>query len=217
MAIYLRFPVYSACSESRGTSENCGKGKLAEEAAFSKNEKQEEGKPYHAKLIFASSRVAPMRQPLSVPRKELNSLVLGCRKVKELAKELSILPENLTLHSDSIVCMYWAMKSSSKLSACVWNRCKILKEAGIEILRTASDTNPADPTSKIKSVSAYINNPFWEEGPGYLKDKDEDWRKWRTIEEIKATHAPSVGEQEEIEKELRSREAIARINYVCVT
>lgn len=69
--------------------------------------------------------------------------------------------ENLTLHTDSIICMYWAVKSSTKLGVYVWNRCKILQETGIEILRTDSDTNPADLTSKVKPVSAYINNPFW--------------------------------------------------------
>ena len=50
-----------------------------------------------------------------------------------------------------------------------------------------------------------------------MKEKGEDWRKGRTIAEIKATYAPSAGAQQEIEKELRSKEAIARINYIRVT
>ena len=151
----------------------------------------ESSDPYAAKLILAASRVAPSKNPLSVPRRELNGLVLGLEKLLALAKELGMRKEQCTLHTDSVVCMYWVEKKSSELTVFVHNRVKKLQEAGIRILRTDTSENPADLISKVKPVTAYVNNKFWMEGPDYLKQHDVTWRKGRSIQEIRIAQTPS--------------------------
>ena len=48
--------------------------------------------------IFATTRVSPSKQELSIPRKELNGVNLGSKKTIEIASELGI--QNKFLHSD---------------------------------------------------------------------------------------------------------------------
>ena len=45
--------------------------------------------------IFASSRVVPTKINCSVPRRELNAILMGTNKAEELATELEISKENI--------------------------------------------------------------------------------------------------------------------------
>ena len=47
---------------------------------------------------------------MSVPRKELNALVLAANIAKSLKDALGILDENVFVHTDSLVCLYWMIK-----------------------------------------------------------------------------------------------------------
>ena len=85
-------------------------------------------------LIFSTSRVAPTKQELSVPRKELNSIVLGAKNLIEMSETLCIPISNTTIHTDSLICLYWLKKSSKSLGVYVWNRVKYVQETQIEVL-----------------------------------------------------------------------------------
>ena len=54
-------------------------------------------------LIYSASKVAPTKNKLSIPKKELNAIVLGCIKGEYLMNILKIPRENIILHTDSMV------------------------------------------------------------------------------------------------------------------
>ena len=58
------------------------------------------------KRIFAASRVISSKITLSVPRRELNGIVMAVKKELEIAMELEIPKENIFLHTDSYICLF---------------------------------------------------------------------------------------------------------------
>ena len=60
-------------------------------------------KRYESHLIYSATRVAPTNNKLSIPRKELNAILLCCEKLKYIAQALNIADNNIYAHSDSLV------------------------------------------------------------------------------------------------------------------
>ena len=100
--------------------------------------------------IYASSRVVSPTSKLSVPRREVCSLVMGAKIGKELSAELGIDEDRVFLHSDSLIAMFWLEKAPGQLTTYVSNRIKKVQEAGFKVYHTSSNTNPADFTNKRK-------------------------------------------------------------------
>ena len=140
---------------------------------------------------------------LSVPRRELCSLVLGNKIGQELAEELSISRDKVYLHSDSLIAMYWLQKEPGKLNTYVSNRIQKIREGGFKVFYTKTDENPADFLTKIKPASSYLNNPLWEEGPNYMTQND--WRAGRSIDEIRQKLSPTTEQKQEIELEIKKK------------
>ena len=105
---------------------------------------------YKMRRIFATSRIISPKSPMSVPRRELNGLVLAAIKATALRDELGIPEENVYIHTDSIICMYWLIKPIDKLATYVHNRIKVIKEAGVDhnVFYTTSEENVADLVTK---------------------------------------------------------------------
>ena len=66
-------------------------------------------------LIYSASKFAPTKNKLSISKKELNAIVLGCIKSEYLMNILKIPRENIILHTDSMVCMHWIQTNYKKL------------------------------------------------------------------------------------------------------
>ena len=62
----------------------------------------------------------------------MNGLVLAAIKAKELKEALGLKEENIFLHTDSLIFMYWVIKPLDKLAVYVCNRVKGIKEAGVQ-------------------------------------------------------------------------------------
>ena len=61
---------------------------------------------FHTKLIYACSRTAPSKSKLTIPKKELCSLLLGSEKGEYLRQMISIERDNVYLHSDRMVAIF---------------------------------------------------------------------------------------------------------------
>ena len=72
--------------------------------------------------IFACSRVIGPNSSLSVPRRELCSILLGKRKAVDLANDLEIPKDNIFCHTDSLINMFWIKKNTGNLTIYVANR-----------------------------------------------------------------------------------------------
>ena len=64
------------------------------------------------KRIYAAFKVVSPKSKLSVPRREVCSLVMGTKIGKELSAELEIDPKRVFLHSDSLIAMFWIEKNT---------------------------------------------------------------------------------------------------------
>ena len=63
-------------------------------------------KLYQSCLIYSTTRVAPTKGKLSIPKKELNAVVLVCEKLLYIANSLEILLDKLYAHMDLLVSMH---------------------------------------------------------------------------------------------------------------
>ena len=72
-------------------------------------------KLYQSRLIYSATRVAPTKGKLSIPRKELNAVVLACEKVLYIAESLGVTLHNIYAHTDSLVSMHWISKNKNDL------------------------------------------------------------------------------------------------------
>ena len=135
-----------------------------------------------------------------IPRRELNGILMFVRKLLELKTAFEIPHENIFLHNDSIVCLYWVKKELDQLTVYVKNRVNRIKEARFDnqIYYTNSEDNVADLVSKVKPISAFLENKIWENGPSYMENKD--WREGRTIQEIHNQYNFTSNEEDAIQQ-----------------
>ena len=143
---------------------------------------------YESHLIYSATRVAPTKNKLSIPRKELNAILLCCEKLKYIALALHITDNHIFGHTDSLVSLHWIQKDINCLKTYVANRVKKIQESNIKILYVAGKENPADLCSKPQPSKDYINNTFWINGPSYIQGKDNSWieeKEFKNIANIK--------------------------------
>ena len=55
---------------------------------------------YESHLIYSATRVAPTKNKLSIPKKELNGIVLATEKAHYIAKALDIREDQIYIHTD---------------------------------------------------------------------------------------------------------------------
>ena len=125
------------------------------------------------------------------------------RKLLELEKALTIPHENIFLHTDSIVCLYWISKEPDQLTVYVKNRVVCVKEANFDhqIYYTPSEENPADLVSKVKPISAFMGNQLWEFGPNYMTSTN--WKEGRNIQDIHLQdHTGSEEKEAKLQRQL---------------
>ena len=137
----------------------------------------EETRKYESHLIYSATRVAPNKTKLSVPKKELNGVLLGVQKAIGIAEAMKIKKENIYVHTDSLVALTWINKNKNALKTYVSNRVSKIQEANLKILYTPGTENPADLCSKPKPSKEYINNVFWTSGPSYLQLPNKEWEE----------------------------------------
>ena len=124
---------------------------------------------FEVHLIYSCSRVAPTKSKLSIPRKELNAIVLGCEKLLYISKFLKIDVSHTYAHSDSLVSLHWIKKDMNKLSVYISNRVQKIQNSGVRIFFVPGVLNPGDLVSKPKPSRDYVNNSFWLHGPKLSK------------------------------------------------
>ena len=151
---------------------------------------------YESHLIYSATRVAPTKNKLSIPRKELNAVLLCCEKLRYIALALNITENNIYAHSDSLVSLHWIQKDVNSLKTYVANRVKKIQDAHIKILFVPGKQNPADLCSKPQPGKDYINNPFWINGPSYIQENDNSWIQEKELKHIANLKHP---EQDELQ------------------
>ena len=159
-------------------------------------------KSYQSCLIYSATRVAPTKGKLSIPRKELNAIVLVCEKLLYIAESLGIPINNISAHTDSLVSIHWISKNKNNLKLYVSNRVEKIQNSKIQIYFVPGKQNPADLVSKPKPSKEYINDTFWTSGPTFLQQDNNNWLEKYKMEVMIQDNLPDT-EVNEYQTEFR--------------
>nr|CAD2183294.1 unnamed protein product [Meloidogyne enterolobii] len=161
--------------------------------AYLKGE-QEKGET-NTSIIFAKSRLAPLKNQMTIPRLELMGAVAGKRMTEFIKKESDIEIVNYFIWSDSKCILSWILLSNEeKLPRFVKKRILDLREnKSINWRYVPTGKNPADLATRGCNCEELKCNKMWWEGPDFLKKNKKEWppmvelepKEKENIEEIK--------------------------------
>ena len=117
-------------------------------------------KIYRSFLIYSTTRVTPNKGKLSIPRKELNGIVLVCEKLLYISQSLGISITIIYAHTDSLASIHLIGINKNCLNTYVSNRVAKIHKTSIHILFVPGKENPANLVSKPKPCKDYIKTYF---------------------------------------------------------
>ena len=162
--------------------------------------------------------MAPNKNKLSIPKKELSAILLGCNKANYLAKILNLPKENIIIHSDSLLSIIWIKQNPDKLKVYVSNRVRKIQAYNNILLHVSGIMNPADYVTKISATSKYVNNPIWQNGPSFLKEGNDKLMAAYQVEEIQKDQLAKEDDEAisaEIKTKLRTIITVQKIKQHC--
>ncbi len=142
------------------------------------------GKP--ALLLGAKSRIQNPRKAPTIPKLELQGIVLAARLADTFVSELS---ENLRIRkvhlwTDSEVAFWWVKNEEKRYEVYVANRVFEIRnflnrdDLDVELRHVPTDMNPADLVSRGLTAEELERQwEFWLRGPDFLKDERQKWPK----------------------------------------
>ena len=121
-------------------------------------------------LVASSTRVAPMKAKLTIPRLELSAALLGANLLQAVGKDLTIAEGEWYGWTDSAVVLGWLAHSTNKWRVFVSHRVVQFRNILPQIRwrYVPSSDNPADHASRGLMPSQIVNCELWWHGPPWL-------------------------------------------------
>lgn len=116
-------------------------------------------------FVAGRSRCSPLK-PISIPRMELQSAVLGVRLKEAVVNSHDVKPSSVTFWSDSKTVVQWVRSDARRYKQFVAHRItEILQSSDVSQWRwVPGKYNPADDATRIK---AFNINGKWLNGPPF--------------------------------------------------
>lgn len=126
-------------------------------------------------LLLAKSRVAPIKQPLTIPQLELMGAVLASELWLKIKEAFRLRDESqVYVFLDSMVVLAWLQSGDPevKLKRFVANRVKLIQKRlpKERLFYTSSATNSADKVTHGQMPKSLMEDKLWWQGPAYLTE-----------------------------------------------
>lgn len=154
--------------------------------------------PAHVALIMAKTKVASLKQIMTIPRLELQGALMAARLLNSVENELEIECEKRYLWSDSQTVLRWIETEPRTRQIFVAHRLgEIAELTKVEEWRwVPTKMNPADCATRGDYMDQNAIK-MWLEGPEFLKNDEDSWPKsgklpdseMRTIDEMELRKA----------------------------
>lgn len=126
------------------------------------------------RLICSKSRVAPIKQVLTIPKLELNSCLLLTQVINKIYTIFEEYKPLFFLYSDSTIALSWINTNPLMLNNYVANRVvkiqQVTNSLGAQWLHVKSTENPADCISRGIDAQTLKKLNIWWQGPSFLND-----------------------------------------------
>jgi hypothetical protein len=125
---------------------------------------------YRVAFVASKSKVAPIKNPLTIPRLELEATVLLSKLVVRVAVKLNISRSNVFMFSDSQIALAWLNKEPQLFQTFVGNRVSKVQSLVPREKWFYVNTvdNPADLGTRGINASRFLNEAAWLNGPEFL-------------------------------------------------
>ena len=139
-------------------------------------------------LLFAKTRLCPVKKKLTIPRLELMGVLIGCRMSEYIRNQVDLNIATQTLYTDSKCVLEWikSTKSMKRFVMARINEIKGFKEIGVKYVK--SEENPADVATRGCRVDELSKKEIWWKGPSWVSSSLEKTHevKYDLNEEIRA-------------------------------
>ncbi|PIO59360.1 hypothetical protein TELCIR_19179 [Teladorsagia circumcincta] len=124
---------------------------------------------------MSKSRLAPLNQPITIPRLELAAVTIGAKLLSFLVKQLDVPFARKFLWTDSKVALSW-ITHNKHLPVFVRNRVQTIEQntSGVHIRHLPGTINPADLGTRGCSILELMSTREWWKGPAFLI-KENEW------------------------------------------
>ena len=143
-------------------------------------------------ILFAKTRLAPLKPPQTIPRLELVALVMGANLIDFVERQLRLPISKKTVWSDAQCVLCWLTKENLETKFVERRIHEIRKKTDITYRYVPSAYNPADLPSRGCGFDDLQQNPHWWHGPPWLVKSPGTWPKDRTA---KISDVPSDAEE----------------------
>ena len=128
-----------------------------------------------ARFLFSKSRLAPLRQELTIPQLELMAVLLAFRFFNHFVQHFGR-PKRSFIWSDSSCVLAWLRSGVNRRQPFVTNRLSEIATLSQpdEMRFVPTDHNPADIPSRGSSIIDLHNSPFLC-GPKFLRKHEGEW------------------------------------------
>ncbi|XP_063545181.1 uncharacterized protein LOC134753270 [Cydia strobilella] len=128
-------------------------------------------------LLVAKSKLAPLRQRLTIPKLELCGSLLATQLTKKVVNSLRLEIDSIYFHCDSTIVLGWLKTCKKQLKQFVHNRVTEITNAFDPSAwhYVPTDMNPADIGSRGQNALQLKNSTLWFQGPHFLHQKDIQW------------------------------------------